>query len=84
MAIVKEMLMKAFTERMEAAKKASVHTIKIMGSVEVQRTKAKPKDSFAEDYKLELKAVIVIMVYTEADQTFKVFENSCLLNSCSS
>jgi hypothetical protein len=75
--------MKAFMERKEAAMKASVHIIRIMGSVEVQRTKAKPKDSFAEDYILELKAFMVTKAYTEADQTFKVFENSCLLNSCS-
>lgn len=82
MAIIKEMLMKAFNERMEATKKASSHTIKIMGSIKVQRTKAKPKDSFAEDYKLELKEFMVTMANTEADQTLKVFENSCLLNSC--
>jgi hypothetical protein len=74
--------MKAFMDRKEAAKKASAHTIKIVGSVEVQRIMFKPKDSFVADYRLELMAFTVTMAYTEVDQTFKAFENSFFLNSC--
>ena len=80
--IVEEMLMKAFMDRKETAKKASAHTIKIVGSVEVQRIMFKPKDSFAADYRLELMAFTVTMAYTGIDQTFKAFENSFFLNSC--
>lgn len=81
MVIAEERLKKAFMDRKEAAVMVTIHTIKIEVSVKVHRIEVKAMDSFAKDYKLELKAFMVTMAYTRVDQTFKGFENSCLLNS---
>lgn len=78
--IVKEMIMKAFMERKEAVKKAFIHIIKTEWSVKVQRIKVEPKGSSIGDYKLELKAFVVVVGYIEVDLPFRAFENSSLLN----